>query len=121
MRSPLAPTFLPSATLRTGCTGTAPSRLGRDVAIEVLPASVTTDTERLARSSREAQGPASVNHPNLAPTHLVAGAERLARSSREARVLASLNHPNIAAIYHVEEADGAPAIVMELVEGETLA
>jgi serine/threonine protein kinase len=91
MRSPLAPTFLPSATLRTGCTGTAPSRLGRDVAIEVLPASVTTDTERLARSSREAQ------------------------------VLASLNHPNIAAIYHVEEADGAPAIVMELVEGETLA
>src|SRR5262245_60907140 len=67
------------------------TKLGRDVAIKVLPGSLTTDPGRLARFSREAQ------------------------------VLASLNHPNIAAIYHVEEADATPAIVMELVEGETLA
>jgi Protein kinase domain/WD40-like Beta Propeller Repeat len=47
--------------------------------------------------------------------------ERLARIEREARVLASLNHPNIAAIYGVEEADRKPFLVLELVEGETLA
>ena len=67
------------------------TKLGRDVAIKVLPASLTSDPERLARFSREAQ------------------------------VLAALNHPNIAAIYHVEETGDGPAIVMELVEGETLA
>src|ERR671931_334440 len=60
---------------------------GGDVAIKVLPASLTSDQDRLARFAREAQ------------------------------VLAALNHPNIAAIYHVEDADGVPAIVMELVEG----
>jgi serine/threonine-protein kinase len=67
------------------------TKLGRDVAIKVLPASLTSDPDRLARFKREAQ------------------------------VLASLNHPNIAAIYHVEDAAQAPAIVMELVDGETLA
>src|SRR3990172_3267238 len=67
------------------------TRLGRDVAIKVLPRAFTAD------------------------------AERLARFEREARVLASLNHPNIAAIHGVEDCDGAPALVMELVEGETLA
>src|SRR5262245_19480677 len=66
------------------------TKLGREVAIKVLPTSLTTDPERLARFSREAQ------------------------------VLASLNHPNIAAIYHVEETGEAPALVMELVEGEDL-
>src|SRR5690349_12566271 len=65
--------------------------LGRDVAIKVLPPTLLSDPDRRARFSREAQ------------------------------VLASLNHPNIAAIYHVEETPEAPAIVMELVEGETLA
>ena len=50
-----------------------------------------------------------------------ANPERLARFEREAQVLASLNHPHIAAIYGVEETGGGPAIVMELVEGETLA
>jgi serine/threonine protein kinase len=47
--------------------------------------------------------------------------ERLARFEREAKVLASLNHPNIAAIYGVEEADGKRFLILELVEGETLA
>ncbi|HEU5256856.1 MAG TPA: protein kinase [Vicinamibacterales bacterium] len=67
------------------------TKLGRDVAIKVLPVSLTGDPDRLARFQREAQ------------------------------VLAALNHPNIAAIHHVEETSDGPAIVMELVEGETLA
>src|SRR5262250_2213459 len=66
-------------------------KLNRDVAIKVLPPSLTSDPERLARFSREAQ------------------------------VLAALNHPNIASIYHVEDTSDGPAIVMELVEGPTLA
>ena len=64
--------------------------LGRDVALKVLPPEVTGDAERLARFRREAQ------------------------------LLASLNHPNIAAIHGLEEADGQPFLVLELVEGETL-
>jgi serine/threonine protein kinase/Tol biopolymer transport system component len=48
-------------------------------------------------------------------------ADRLSRFQREAEVLASLNHPNIAAIYDLEEAEGARFLVLELVEGETLA
>jgi serine/threonine-protein kinase len=47
--------------------------------------------------------------------------ERLDRFEREARVLAALNHPNIGAIYGVEDSEGVPALVMELVEGPTLA
>ncbi len=47
--------------------------------------------------------------------------DRLARFQREAQVLASLNHPNIAAIHGIEEADGTRALVLELVEGPTLA
>ena len=48
-------------------------------------------------------------------------AERLARFQREAEVLASFNHPNIAAIYGLEESGGRARLVMELVEGPTLA
>jgi serine/threonine protein kinase/Tol biopolymer transport system component len=66
-------------------------KLGRDVAIKILPHVFT-------------------NHP-----------ERLARFEREARMLAALNHPNVGAIYGLEEADGVRALVLELVEGETLA
>jgi serine/threonine protein kinase len=66
-------------------------RLGRDVAIKILPNAFSLDTDRLARFEREA------------------------------RVLASLNHPNIGAIYGIEEDQGARALVLELVEGETLA
>jgi serine/threonine-protein kinase len=65
--------------------------LRRDVALKVLPQAVALDAERLARFSREAQ------------------------------ILASLNHANIAQIYGVEDMEGAPALVMELVEGPTLA
>ena len=67
------------------------TRLQRDVAIKVLPDLYAADPERLARFEREAQ------------------------------VLASLNHPHIAAIYGLEEAEGVRALVLELVEGETLA
>ena len=66
------------------------TNLKRAVAIKVLPAAVAADPERLARFQREAE------------------------------VLASLNHPNIAAIYGFERSDGTTALVMELVEGETL-
>ncbi len=68
----------------------ADSKLGRDVAIKLLPADVEQSPERLARFRREAQ------------------------------VLASLNHPNIAAIYGLEEADSHRALILELVEGPTL-
>jgi len=73
------------------------ARLGRDVAIKILPSQFTQDRDRLARFEREA------------------------------RVLAALNHPNIGAIYGFEEAvsaDGStatPALVLELIEGVTLA
>ncbi len=66
-------------------------RLRRDVAIKVVPPSFTADPERLARFTREA------------------------------RLLAALNHPNIGAIYGVEESTDVRALVLELVEGDTLA
>ncbi len=66
------------------------ARLGRDVAIKVLPPSFGRD------------------------------AERLARFEREARVLASLNHPHIGAIYGIVESDGVRGLVLELVEGASL-
>jgi serine/threonine protein kinase len=66
-------------------------KLNRDVALKVLPDSFANDPERLARFQREAQ------------------------------VLASLNHPHIAHIHGIEDADGVRALVMELVEGPTLA
>ena len=66
------------------------TKLGRSVAIKVLPDSVAHD------------------------------AERIARFQREARALAALNHPHIAALFGMEEADGRHFLVMELVEGETL-
>ena len=66
-------------------------QLGREVAIKILPRSSAGD------------------------------AERLARFEQEARLLAAVNHPHIGAIYGVEPVDGRPALVLELVEGETLA
>jgi serine/threonine protein kinase len=66
-------------------------KLGRDVAIKVLP-------EAFARD-----------------------ADRMARFQREAKVLASLDHPNIASIYGLEDSDGTRALVMQFVEGPTLA
>jgi serine/threonine protein kinase len=67
------------------------TKLNRDVAIKVLLPAVAEDPDRLARFGREAQ------------------------------VLASLNHPNIGHIYGLEDAAGAKALVLELVEGEDLA
>jgi serine/threonine protein kinase len=67
------------------------TKLGRDVALKVLPAAFTDDPDRLARFEREA------------------------------KVLASLNHTNIGHLYGLEEADGQKALVLELVEGPTLA
>src|SRR5262245_14168663 len=67
------------------------SRLKRQVAVKILPPSFAADPDRLARFQREAE------------------------------ILASLNHPNVAVVYGLEEADGVKAIVMELVEGPTLA
>jgi Tol biopolymer transport system component len=67
------------------------TKLNRDVALKVLPEVLAHDAERMARFQREAQ------------------------------VLAALNHPNIAAIYGLEESGATHALVMELVEGHTLA
>ena len=67
------------------------TKLDRDVALKVLPQAFTDDPDRLARFEREA------------------------------KVLASLNHPNIGHIYGLEEAEGQRALVLELVEGPTLA
>src|SRR6202051_3439810 len=66
------------------------TKLRRDVAIKVLPSSVAHDSERVGRFKREA------------------------------RLLASLNHPHIGAIYGFEEDGNVPALVLELVEGDTL-
>ena len=57
----------------------------------------------------------------ILPEAFAADPDRLARFQREAQVLASLNHPNIAAIYGLEEPDDTRALVLELVEGPTLA
>src|SRR5512136_1284083 len=55
------------------------------------------------------------------PDEFAHDAERLARFPREADVLSSLNHPNIATLYGLEESDGKHFIIMELVDGDTLA
>jgi len=57
----------------------------------------------------------------LLPDHFATESDRLNRFEREAQVLASLNHPNIAQIYGFEKSGNTSCIVMELVEGETLA
>ena len=57
----------------------------------------------------------------ILPEAFAADPDRLARFQREAQVLASLNHPNIAAIHGIEEAEDTRALVLELVEGPTLA
>jgi serine/threonine protein kinase len=57
----------------------------------------------------------------IVPDFFLGDAQRMSRFEREAQLLAALNHPNIAAIYGIEESDGVRALVMELVEGPTLA
>ena len=56
----------------------------------------------------------------LLPPQFAADADRVSRLKREAQVLASLNHPHIGAIYGFEDADNVPALVLELVDGDTL-
>src|SRR5262249_46289756 len=57
----------------------------------------------------------------ILPEEFSRDADRVSRFQHEAEVLASLNHPNIAAIYDLEEANGSRLLVLELVDGETLA
>src|SRR6516164_1684658 len=57
----------------------------------------------------------------ILPEEFSRDADRVSRFQREAEVLASMNHPNIAGIYDVEEGGGSRYLVLELVEGETLA
>src|SRR5437867_4552363 len=57
----------------------------------------------------------------ILPDEFARNADRVSRFQREAEVLASLNHPNIAGIYDLEEAHGSRFLVLELVEGDTLA
>src|SRR5499426_2063047 len=57
----------------------------------------------------------------ILPEEFSRNADRVSRFQREAEVLASLNHPNIAGIYDLQEANGYRYLVLELVEGETLA
>src|SRR5256712_13558950 len=57
----------------------------------------------------------------ILPDEFSRDADRVSRFQREAEVLASLNHPNIAAIYDLQEADGSRFLVLELIQGETLA
>ena len=54
------------------------------------------------------------------PPAFMADADRVARFEREARLLASLNHPHIGSIYGLEDTGNVPALVLELVEGDTL-
>jgi len=67
------------------------TKLQRDVALKILPVAFASDSDRLARFKREAQ------------------------------VLASLNHPNIGGIHGLEESNNVQALVLELVDGQTLA
>src|SRR6516225_2669356 len=57
----------------------------------------------------------------ILPDECARDSDRISRFQREAEVLASLNHPNIAGIYDLREANGSQFLVLELVEGETLA
>jgi len=93
-----------------------PDRIGNYEVIEVLGAGAMGEVYR-ARDPRLGRDVAiKVLH---GPT--IGDADRLARFEREARVLASLNHPHVAHVYGLETVGDSPALVMELVEGPTLA
>ncbi len=87
------------------------TKLGREVALKVLPAAVSNDAERMARFEREAQVLASLNHPNIATIH---GLEEAADSKTAQPFASAQDKPGVAAL-------SIRALVMELVEGPTLA
>ncbi len=91
-------------------------RLGPFEVIEPLGAGGMGEVYR-ARDTRLGRGVAI----KVLPDSFAASPERVARFEREARVLAALNHPGIAAIYGFEQVDGVHFLVLELVEGRTLA
>ncbi len=95
---------------------TADSRFGKYVVLEALGAGAMGRVFR----ARDSQLGRLVALKTL-PEQLSRDPERLARFEREARVLASLNHPNIATLHEVADSGAARALVLELVEGETLA
>jgi serine/threonine-protein kinase len=97
----------------TLCTG---SRLGSYEVIAVLGAGGMGEVYR-ARDTKLGRSVAI----KVLPEALAFDADRVARLTREARVLASLNHPRIAALHGMEQSDGRHFLIMELVEGETLA
>jgi eukaryotic-like serine/threonine-protein kinase len=91
------------------------SKLGREVALKVLPAAFAADTERMARFRREAQVLASLNHPNIAAVYGLEDGD-----SRDEKPPAAHPDPNSSARAMVFSGT-PPALVMELVEGPTLA
>ena len=115
--------FLEPAPVSTGTSGSASSapslaarRLGPYLVGEPLGAGGMGEVFR-ARDTRLKRDVAL----KLLPDSFASDPERIARFRREAEILAALNHPHIGAIYGVEENDGVRALVLELVEGETLA
>jgi serine/threonine protein kinase len=93
-----------------------PTRIGNYDVIDVLGAGAMGEVYR-ARDARLGRDVAI----KVLRDPAIADADRLARFEREARVLASLNHPRVAHVYGLETVGGSPALVMELVEGPTLA
>jgi Tol biopolymer transport system component len=95
---------------------TPPTRIGQYEILSALGAGGMGEVYRATDAKLKRQVAVKILPPSLA-----ADPDRLARFQREAEVLACLNHPHIAAIYGLEDADGVKALVMELVEGQTLA